>query len=35
VATDVALSLDVPRFDLNDAAGLVDLIEARFLSAGK
>ena len=34
VATDVALSLDVPQFDLDDAVGLVDLIEARFLGAG-
>jgi molybdopterin-guanine dinucleotide biosynthesis protein B len=32
VATDVALSLDKPCFDLDDAAGLVDLIEARFLA---
>jgi molybdopterin-guanine dinucleotide biosynthesis protein B len=28
VATDVALPLGVPLFDLDDAAGLVDLIEA-------
>jgi molybdopterin-guanine dinucleotide biosynthesis protein B len=32
VATDLPLSLGVPRFDLDDAAGLADLIEARFLS---
>jgi molybdopterin-guanine dinucleotide biosynthesis protein B len=31
VATDVALALDVPCFDLDDAVGLVDLIEAQFL----
>jgi molybdopterin-guanine dinucleotide biosynthesis protein B len=30
VATDVTLPLDVPCFDLDDAVGLVDLIEARF-----
>ena len=33
VATDVALTLDAPRFDLDDAVGLVDLIELRFLSS--
>jgi molybdopterin-guanine dinucleotide biosynthesis protein B len=32
VASDVALTLDVPRFDLDDAAGLVDFIERRFLN---
>ena len=32
VATDVALPLDVPHFDLDDAIGLVDLIEVHFLS---
>jgi molybdopterin-guanine dinucleotide biosynthesis protein B len=32
VASDVALPLDVPRFDLDDAAGLADLIAARFLT---
>ncbi len=31
VASDAALPLDVPVFDLNDAVGLCDLIEARFL----
>ncbi len=31
VVSDVALEVGVPRFDLDDAAGLVDLIEARFL----
>lgn len=31
VATDVTLTLEVPQFDLDDAVGLVDLIEARFL----
>lgn len=32
LATDVRLELDVPQYDLDDAAGLVDLIERRFLS---
>lgn len=32
LATDVALASDAPCFDLDDAGGLVDLIEARFLS---
>ena len=32
VASDVALQLDVPVFDLNDAAGICDLIVARFLT---
>ena len=32
LATDVWLDLDVPQFDLDDAAGLVDLIEASFLA---
>ncbi|RME36705.1 MAG: molybdopterin-guanine dinucleotide biosynthesis protein B, partial [Thermoflexia bacterium] len=31
LATDQPYDLDVPQFDLNDAAGLVDLIEERFL----
>lgn len=31
IASDVRLGLDVPQFDLDDAAGLVDLIEQRFL----
>ena len=31
VASDETLSLDVPVFDINDAAGLCDLITARFL----
>lgn len=31
LATDVPVDLDVPQFDLEDAAGLVDLIEERFL----
>jgi molybdopterin-guanine dinucleotide biosynthesis protein B len=31
IASDVALALGVPCFDLDDAAGIVDLIEARFL----
>lgn len=32
LATDVRLELDVPQYDLDDAAGLVDLIQDRFLS---
>ncbi|WP_258359634.1 molybdopterin-guanine dinucleotide biosynthesis protein B [Moorella sulfitireducens (nom. illeg.)] len=32
VATDEPLPVDVPCYDLDDAAGLVDLIEARFLA---
>lgn len=32
VASDTALDLDVPVFDLNDAAGICDLIVARFLT---
>ena len=31
IASDVELALGVPRFDLDDAAGLVDLIETCFL----
>jgi len=31
VASDEALTLDVPVYDLNDAPGLCDLIEGRFL----
>jgi hypothetical protein len=31
VASDERLELDVPVYDLNDAAGLCDFIEARFL----
>jgi len=31
VASDEPLDLDVPLFDINDAAGLCDLIEERFL----
>lgn len=31
IATDQPYDLDVPQFDLNDAVGLVDLIEERFL----
>ena len=33
IVSDVALSLGLPRFDLDDVAGLADLIEARFLSS--
>lgn len=32
VASDEPLQLDVPVFDINDAAGLCDLIVARFLA---
>jgi molybdopterin-guanine dinucleotide biosynthesis protein B len=31
VVSDHPLDLDVPRFDLDDAAGVASLIEARFL----
>ncbi len=31
IATDQPYDLNVPQFDLNDAVGLVDLIEERFL----
>jgi len=31
VASDSSLNLDVPVYDINDAAGLCDLIEQRFL----
>jgi molybdopterin-guanine dinucleotide biosynthesis protein B len=31
VATNQPLALDIPCFDLNDARGLVDLIEEKFL----
>jgi molybdopterin-guanine dinucleotide biosynthesis protein B len=31
IATDTALDIDVPQFDLNDAEGLVSLIERTFL----
>lgn len=31
VASDAPLELDVPVFDLNDAAGICDFIEERFL----
>lgn len=33
VVSDHGISLDVPRFDLDDAAGVADLIEARYLTA--
>jgi len=33
VASDVALRLDVPCFDLNDAVSLADFIEERFLKS--
>lgn len=32
LATDMDLDLGVPRFDLDDAGGVADLIEARFLA---
>lgn len=32
VASDSRLAIDVPLFDINDAAGLCDLIVARYLS---
>lgn len=32
VASDEPLELDVPVYDINDAKGLCDLIESRFLS---
>jgi molybdopterin-guanine dinucleotide biosynthesis protein MobB len=31
VASDERLELDVPVYDINDAAGLCDFIEERFL----
>lgn len=31
IATDQPFAMNVPQFDLDDAAGLVDLIEERFL----
>ena len=31
IVSDVDVSFDIPRFDLDDVRGLVDLIEARFL----
>ena len=33
LASDTALPLDIPHFDLDDTAGLVNLIQARFLSS--
>ena len=33
LATDQAFHVDVPHYDLNDAHGLVDLIETRLLAA--
>ncbi len=32
VASDEPLEIDVPAFDINDATGLCDLIETKFLS---
>jgi molybdopterin-guanine dinucleotide biosynthesis adapter protein len=34
VMSDVPVDLGVPRFDIDDIAGLADLIEARFLGTG-
>ncbi len=34
VAADYSVGMDVPRYDLNDYEGLVDRIEALFLSGG-
>jgi molybdopterin-guanine dinucleotide biosynthesis adapter protein len=31
LATDQPFDLDVPQFDINDAVGIVDLVEKRFL----
>ena len=33
VATDEPVAIDVPQFDINDAAGIVDQIEQRFLKS--
>ena len=35
IATDVSLAWDVPLFDLDDAAGLADLIERKFFAQPK
>ncbi len=35
IATDQPYDLNVPQFDLNDAVGLVDLIEERFLRGSR
>lgn len=35
VATDQPYNLNIPQFDLNDAVGLVDFIEERFLRGPK
>lgn len=32
VATDYALEIDVPHYDINDVVGLADLLEEHFLS---
>jgi molybdopterin-guanine dinucleotide biosynthesis protein MobB len=34
VASDEELDIDVPVFDINDAAGICNFIEERFLSSG-
>lgn len=34
IASDQPFEVDVPQFDLDDAAGLADLIQSRFLSKG-
>lgn len=33
IASDVPVDLDVPRFDVDDAAAIVDFIEFRFLNS--
>ncbi len=35
IATDHPVELDVPQFDLDDAKGIVDLIEERFLKGSQ
>ncbi len=35
IATDQPFDLDVPQFALDDAAGIVDVLEERFLSRGE
>jgi molybdopterin-guanine dinucleotide biosynthesis protein B len=34
IVSDHPITLDVPRFDLDDAAGVADLIQARYLEQG-
>jgi molybdopterin-guanine dinucleotide biosynthesis protein B len=35
LASDVPLDVDCPRFDINDAKGIADFIEERFLKSAK